>query len=138
MPPATISPKYILYLCTLGIVLVGAVSGYFLATSSKTSLTRSTTTAGVTTDSTGAKVIGTTDTKTFSDSATGTLVVGGLSGEGTHHLERPGGISQTVYLISSIVDLEEFLGKKVEVGGQTIDAQHVGWLMDVGRVKIVE
>ncbi len=130
-------PKYPIILSAIAIVLVGSIAGFFLATSSKTSLT-STTGSGITTDSTGATVIGTTDTKTFSDSATGTLQVGGLSGEGTHHLERPGGASQTVYLISSIVDLEEFVGKKVEVGGQTIDAQHVGWLMDVGRVRVIE
>lgn len=130
-------PKYPILISAAVIVLVGSVAGYFLATSSKTSLT-STTGSSITTDATGAKVIGTTDTKTFSDNATGTLQAGGLSGEGTHHLERPGGASQTVYLVSSIVDLDEFVGKNVEVGGQTIDAQHVGWLMDVGRVKVIE
>lgn len=82
--------------------------------------------------------VGSTDTATFRDTATGTLEAGGSNGEGTHKLVRGGGPSQTVYLISSIVDLNEFIGKKVEIWGETIRAQRVGWLMDVGRVKIVE
>lgn len=81
---------------------------------------------------------GTTDTKTFKDYATGTLEEGGINGEGTHKLIRPGGASQTVYLVSSLVDLGPFVGKKVEVYGQTIRAKAAGWLMDVGRIKIVE
>lgn len=81
---------------------------------------------------------GTLDTKTFKDFATGTLEEGGFNGEGTHKLIRPGGNSQTVYLVSSLIDLESFVGKKVEVYGQTIRAKSVGWLMDVGRIKVVE
>lgn len=130
-------PNYPILLSAIAIILVGSVSGYFLAASSKSS-SALTSGSSVTTNPADAKVIGTTDTKTFSDNATGTLQAGGLSGEGTHRLERPGGESQTVYLVSSIVDLDEFVGKNVEVGGQTIDAQHVGWLMDVGRVKVIE
>ena len=61
-----------------------------------------------------------------------------VNGEGTHKLIRDGGPSQTVYLISSVIDMSEFVGKKVQVWGETIDAQKAGWLMDVGRVKILE
>lgn len=90
----------------------------------------------------GAKIkgneIGIEDTKTFRDSATGVLREGGIDGEGTHHLEREGGASQNVYLTSSVVDLGEFVGKKVEVWGETFKGQKAGWFMDVGRLKIVE
>lgn len=85
-----------------------------------------------------ATEIGSTDTQTFRDTATGTLESGGLNGEGTHKLTRDGGPSQTVYLISSIVDLEQYAGSKVQIWGETIKAQKAPWLMDVGRLKILE
>lgn len=58
--------------------------------------------------------------------------------QGTHKLIRPGGESQTAYLTSSVLDLDEFLGKKVKVFGETFGSQQVGWLMDVGKVEILE
>ena len=85
-----------------------------------------------------ATEVGSTDTTTFRDTATGTLETGGLNGEGTHKLTRDGGPSQTVYLISSIVDLDQYVSKKVQVWGETIKAQRAPWLMDVGRLKILE
>lgn len=81
---------------------------------------------------------GVSDTATFKDTATGTIRAGGISGEGTHHLERDGGASQNVYLTSTVIDLESFVGKKVQVWGQTISGKEAGWLMDVGKVKVVE
>lgn len=68
--------------------------------------------------------------------ATGTLKEGGIGNEGTHHLDRDGGPSQTVYLTSSVIDLESFVGKKVEIWGETISSKKAGWLMDVAKVKI--
>ncbi|MBI2008662.1 hypothetical protein HYS82_03345 [Candidatus Amesbacteria bacterium] len=85
-----------------------------------------------------ATEVGSTDTQTFRDTATGTLESGGLNGEGTHKLLRDGGPSQTVYLISSILDLEQYTGKKIQVWGETIKAQRAPWLMDVGRLKVLE
>ena len=82
--------------------------------------------------------IGIQDTKTFSDCAQGQLEKGGIQGEGTHHLIREGGPSQTAYLTSSVVDLDQFVGKTVKVCGQTIASQHAGWLMDVGIVTILQ
>lgn len=82
--------------------------------------------------------VGIDDTKTFKDRAEGVLEVGGIDGEGTHHLVREGGPTQNVYLTSSVVDLNQFVGKKVEVWGETFAAQKAGWLMDVGRIKIIE
>lgn len=81
-------------------------------------------------------IIGVQDEKTFKDSATGVLHKGGLDGEGSHQLLRPGGVSQTVYLTSSVIDLDEFEGHQVTVWGETFKSQRVGWLMDVGRVKV--
>lgn len=81
-------------------------------------------------------IIGEQNAEEFKDSATGVLQKGGLDGEGSHHLLRPGGVSQTVYLTSSIIDLDEFTGHQVTVWGETFKGQKVGWLMDVGRVKV--
>lgn len=86
----------------------------------------------------GAKEAGIADEATFKDSAEGTLEEGGMTGEGTHHLTRDGGPSQNVYLTSTVVNLDDFVGKKVKVFGQTISAKKAGWLMDVGLVKVSE
>jgi len=79
---------------------------------------------------------GVKDEKTFRDSAVGTLETEGIGGEGTHHLVREGGEDQYVYLTSTVIDLESFVGKEVEVWGETISARTAGWLMDVGKVKV--
>lgn len=81
-------------------------------------------------------IIGVQDAKEFKDSTTGVLQKGGIDGEGSHHLLRPGGVSQTVYLTSSVIDLDDFVGHQVTVWGETFKGQKVGWLMDVGRVKV--
>ncbi len=56
--------------------------------------------------------------------------------QGTHKLIRPGGESQTAYLTSSVLDLDEYVGKKVKVFGETFGSSQVGWLMDVGKVEV--
>lgn len=81
---------------------------------------------------------GVSDTKVFTDSAEGEMDSGGIDGEGSHHLVREGGESQNVYLTSSIIDLDQFVGRRVKVWGQTFEAQKAGWLMDVGRLEIVK
>jgi hypothetical protein len=83
-------------------------------------------------------VFGVQDKDTFKDDAEGYLKVGGLDGEGSHSLIRPGGISQTVYLTSSITDLTKFADMQIKVYGETFKGQKVGWLMDVGRVEVVD
>lgn len=72
------------------------------------------------------------------DSATGIIREGGIGNEGTHHLEREGGPSQTVYLTSSMVDLQGFVDKKVEIWGETQSSKKAGWLMDVAKIKVIE
>ena len=72
------------------------------------------------------------------DTPEGVLVEGGLDGEGTHHLDRGAGEDKKVYLTSSVINLDNFVGKKVRVWGNTIAAQHAPWLMDVGKIKVIE
>lgn len=81
-------------------------------------------------------IIGVQDEKTFKDTVTGVLQKGGLDGEGSHKLLRPGGASQTVYLTSSVIDLDAFDGAQVTVWGETFKGQKAGWLMDIGRVRV--
>lgn len=81
---------------------------------------------------------GIADEATFRDTAEGKLVEGGIEGEGTHHLDRDLGEDKYVYLTSTVIDLESFVGKKVQVWGETISAKRAGWLMDVGKVKVIE
>jgi len=83
-------------------------------------------------------IVGIKDEKTFRDKAEGVLILGGVDGEGSHHLIRPGGPSQNVYVTSSVVDLDQFVDHKIKVWGETFAAQQAGWLMDVGRVEVRE
>jgi hypothetical protein len=85
--------------------------------------------------STGAGVL---DSSIKYDNATGELKDGGISGQGTHHLVRDGGPSQIVYLTSSVIDLSSFVGKKIQVWGQTLASKKVSWLMDVSKVEVVQ
>lgn len=78
------------------------------------------------------------DEKSFRDNVQGILQPGGIGGEGSHHLERGIDKSQWVYLTSSVVDLDNFAGHKVEVWGETFQGKKAGWLMDVGKLKVVE
>lgn len=116
------------------IVLVGIVSGWFL---SGKSLAKVGNTSLSETNSNPSEV-GISDEKTFRDSAEGILEEGGTGSDGTHHLTREGGPSQNVYLTSTVIDLQSFVGKKVKVWGETISALKAGWLMDVGKVRRLE
>lgn len=114
-----------------GIVTGGLLSGKLLAKGG----TASGPTAIVKSSNTEA---GVKDESNFKDTAEGTLRDGGIKGEGTYHLERPGGETHTVYLTSTVVDLSPFVGKKVQIWGQTYAGKHAPWLMDVGKVKVLE
>jgi len=114
--------------------VLGVGTGYLLA-GRPALFTKSA--AGKTQVVTTGKIVGSTDTATFKDTAQGTLEKGGVDGEGSHHLTRAGGPSQTAYLVSSVVDLDQYVGKKVKVWGQTLAAKNVSWLMDVGKIEIL-
>ncbi len=113
------------------LLLLGVGTGYLLAQKGGASIG-----GDKGTPITGDKVVGVKDASTFKDCATGTLEKGGVDGEGTHKLVRDGGPSQTAYLVSSIVDLDQYVSLKVEVCGQTLAAKKVSWLMDVGRLEV--
>ena len=117
------------------LIILGIGTGYLLSTNSKLvgGGSKSASTSGKTNSFPGG-----TDTKIFKDSAEGTLEKGGINGEGTHKLLRTGGESQTAYLVSSSVDLDTYIGKKVKVWGETFAAKKAAWLMDVGKIEILE
>lgn len=128
--------KGILFLVAFLVVLAGAGTGYFLsqAIGARETIQRD---VGEGEIKPGVTV-GVADEASFKDSAEGDLAKGGVNGEGSHHLVRPGGESQNVYLTSSIIELDKFVGRKVKVWGQTFAAQKAGWLMDVGKLKVLE
>ncbi|MCA9372292.1 hypothetical protein KC726_05360 [Candidatus Woesebacteria bacterium] len=135
--PKTFKPSMVVVAVIVASIVLGSLTGYGISVFSKT--TSGTNGEGPGSGSAyvqGEKKAGIKDEKAFPDKATGTLVEGGLDGEGSFHLERPGGESQNVYLTSSTVDLSQFLKKKVEVWGQTFTAEKAGWLMDVGYVEV--
>ena len=88
----------------------------------------------------GPKEIGIKDERVFKDTAEGKVEVNdnGEVIEGSHKLIRPGGPSQTAYLTSSVLDLNQFVGRCVQVWGETFSSEKVGWLMDIGRVKVLD
>ncbi|OQY67381.1 hypothetical protein B6D29_01840 [Microgenomates bacterium UTCPR1] len=112
--------------------LLGLVTGFALT---KITKKNSNTTSSSTKSE---KTVGIADQKTFKDSAEGILKEGGIDGEGSFHLQRPGGESQNVYLTSTTVDLSHYLGKKVRVWGETFAGEKAGWLMDVGRLDLIK
>lgn len=120
----------------LVMILLGVVTGYFIS-GAKKSGTGNAASAAAGPTATGKNVFGSADTKTFTDSATGTIEKGGISGEGTHKLIREGGATQTACLVSSVLDLDQFVGKKVKVTSKTMDAKSCPWLMDVGQIEVL-
>jgi len=74
----------------------------------------------------------------FKDEAVGVIESGGVNGEGTHTLIRPGGEDQKAALTSSVLDLDMFVDRKVEIKGETNDSRQAGWFLDVGSIKIIE
>jgi hypothetical protein len=119
--------------------VLGGITGYALSNKKQVGAGSALTSGSV--ESSEIKkgtIVGSNDTKTFKDTASGKLANGGIDSEGQYHLVRPGGDSQNVYLTSSSVDLSKFVGKKIKIWGQTQAAQYAGWLMDVGRVEVLE
>lgn len=120
----------------LVVVLLGGFTGFAFA-SQKSDVVNVTDKTDISSLPVGT-VFGSDDEKEFDTTAEGLLKPGGVEGEGSHHLERPGGASQTVYLTSSVLDLSELEGRTVKVWGKTYDAQTAGWFMDVGRAQILK
>lgn len=124
---------------TLAVILAGITTGWLLSGQSIVGVKKESqveTSKGVEVSETEA---GLEDESSFSEqqSPEGVLVEGGVEGEGTHHLDRGLGKDKYVYLTSTVIDLQSFVGKKVKVWGETLSGLHAGWLMDVGKIKII-
>ena len=119
-------------------VLLGILSGFLLSRVSFSRKRETPSSDKMVKKVTKGLVVGSSD-EVFKDKAVGILQRNeGEAEEGTHKLIREGGPSQTAYLISSVIDLDKFVGHKVEVWGQTFYSDKVGWLMDVGRLKVLK
>ena len=128
--------KFSLVIGTLLVVLAGVGTGWMISGSS---LERGGVPADVAPGAeTSLTEAGIADEETFRDSAEGVLVEGGIDGEGTHHLVREGGPAKYAYLTSTVIDMHHFVYKKFKVWGETISAKTAGWLMDVGKIKVIE
>lgn len=135
--PSSSNKNLMLGITSVVVVLAGIGAGYLLSGA-----------AGKTASTAGNKVgntvvvskdeAGIADESKFSSTAEGVLEEGGIGGEGTHHLVRGVGPSQYAYLTSSVVDLSSFEGKKVQIWGDTMSGKKAGWLIDVGKIKVVE
>lgn len=134
---ALITGKVILVLVIVAMLGIG--TGYVLAPRSQSGSGMGSAVPSVGGTSVAKGTIdGANDPETFKDTTQGVLKEGGIDGEGQYHLVRPGGDSQNVYLTSSIVDLSKYVNHTIKVWGQTQKAQKAGWLMDVGKIEVVE
>jgi hypothetical protein len=125
-----------LVLGSLVVVLLGVATGWLLSGNTFGKQTTGAVNQGTKVTANEAGIV---DENSFDgDTAEGILEEEGIGGEGTHHLVVEGGPSKYVYLTSSVIDLESFVGKKVMVWGQTLSSKKAGWLMDVAKVKVTE
>ncbi|KKR10704.1 MAG: hypothetical protein UT39_C0016G0009 [Candidatus Woesebacteria bacterium GW2011_GWA1_39_21] len=127
----------LMVLASVLVVVLGVTTGWFLAGnkqagSSPTGSSDSSSSGGSATEA------GIGDESSYSSTAEGVLKQGGIKGEGTHYIDRGLGEGKYVYLTSSVVDLDSFVDKKVQVWGETISAKYASWLIDVGRIKVVD
>ena len=120
------------------IVFLGAFSGWLLSNTASSTREELQSQVGEGQKPQKGEEFGVQDKDTFSDHAIGEVAEGGINGEGTHHLLREGGPSQTMFLFSSVLDLNDFIGRKVEVWGETFSAEKAGWLMDIGKLKVLD
>jgi hypothetical protein len=115
------------------VVIVGVGTAWMLSSGKTTGSASNSDVPGMKVTSTEAGVL---DPNIKYDTAEGNLEEGGINGEGTYHLVREGGSSKNVYLTSSMVDLSNFVGKKVQIWGDTLASKKAGWLMDVAKIKV--
>lgn len=78
------------------------------------------------------------DSKLFESIVTGTVKKGGLFGDGTHTLVQDSNPKNPAALLSSVVDLDEYVDKHVQIWGRSQKGLKAAWLLEVGRVKILE
>lgn len=127
-------------LLALTVVLLGIGTGYGLAKmgSSAPGVETPTTNTPIESDQIEVGKVYGSQINGFTDEAAGVIVDGGINGDGTHRLLRPGGESQIVCLTSDVLDIDLFLDHKVTVWGETFNTLKCGWFMNVGRVEVQE
>ena len=125
----------VLGIVSIAVVLAGIGAGYLMSGVGKNSLGNSNSTNKIVVSE---KEAGIADESKFSTTTDGVLEEGGIAGEGNYHLVRGSGPSQYAYLTSSSVDLNPFVGKKVQIWGETMSGKKAGWLIDVGKIKVME
>lgn len=84
------------------------------------------------------KEAGLSETEGLEGPEEGVLKIGDIEGEGTHYLDRNAGEEKYIYMTSSVINLDNYADKKVQIWGETLAAKHAPWLMDVVRIKIIE
>jgi len=143
----TNSPNILMF--SLFVIVLALISGFILSrvlpqkstttasTNGSQNSTLSTDTISSPNDLVVGKLYGNVN-KTFKDTAIGTIEKGSINGEGTHILNRDGGTTQRASLTSSAVDLDLFIGKMVEVKGETNSSSKTAWLLDVSTIKILQ
>ena len=130
---SSLNKNIVLGIISVVVVLAGIGAGYLFSGVSKSSTLNPANEIIVTKNEAGIA-----DESKFSTTTDGVLEEGGIGGEGNYHLVRGSGPSQYAYLTSSAVDLEPFLGKKVQIWGETMSGKKAGWLIDVGKIKVME
>jgi hypothetical protein len=118
------------------VVILGVLTAWFISSNVLNGQRSNKGVPGVKVTSTEA---GKLDPNIKYDTATGVLQEGGLNGEGTYQLVREGGVTKTVALTSSMINLSPFVSKKVTIWGETISSKRPGgWLMDVAKIQVTE
>jgi len=133
--PESKMKKYIPLFVGVLVVIAGISTGYVLAQGGLGRSGPATSAPGVEESETEA---GMDNEELFPDDAEGILKEGGLEGDGTHHLDRGLGPEKDVYLTSTVIDLQSFVEKEVKVWGESLASQKAGWLMDVGKIKVIK
>ena len=135
---ASLFSKLLPFILVVIVIVAGGLSGLVLASRTKSASREVKSTQA---QEEVPKEVKESLAQTFRDEAEGTIQKNDTLDkyvQGTHKLLRPGGESQTAYLTSSVLDLDQYVGKKVKVFGETFGSSQVGWLMDVGKVENIQ
>ncbi len=134
--PTNFIKKIVPLVAILLVVSVGIITGFYLSQIGKAKTAAS---SVVSDNQDVSPQVKESFTQTFKDQAEGVIQKNDKLdkyAQGTHKLMRSGGDSQTAYLTSSVLDLDQYVDKKVKVFGETFGSTQVGWLMDVGKVEV--
>lgn len=137
IPPRSSLAKFVPALVVLVILAAGLGTGLVISSRQKSASLSSSQVAGEDLP----EEVRESFAQTFRDEAEGVIEKNDdldKYAQGPWKLIRPGGESQTAYLTSSVFDLDEYIGKKVKVYGESFSSGQVGWLMDVGKVEVLE